>query len=196
MAAKLVHQIQIAVVSAMLHATISNDSKIGVSAQIDGINQAELDKLLQISIDDLCLLFKNYCVLYGQDFFFKINASKSACDVIVCIGQPKLEAPATIMITDISTTRTIENAIPTNSDLQIAEVDENTLLYFLDYVFHYDCFREGQLAGIERLLNGQDSIVLLPTGSGKSLIYQLASLICPGKIIVVSSACFTDAGSA
>lgn len=185
-AAKLVHQIQIAVASALFHATIANDSKIGISAQIAGINQAELDKLLQISIDDLCLLFENYCNLYGQDYFFKNNTSKSACDVMVCIGQPKFEAPATILITDFSTTRTIENAIPTYSDLQIAEVEEETLLYFLDYVFHYDSFREGQQAGIERLLNGQDSIVLLPTGSGKSLIYQLAALLCPGKIIVVS----------
>jgi ATP-dependent DNA helicase RecQ len=47
-------------------------------------------------------------------------------------------------------------------------------------------FKHGQLEAIRRCLLGQDSLVLLPTGAGKSLIYQLSALLLPGLTIVVS----------
>lgn len=46
-------------------------------------------------------------------------------------------------------------------------------------------FREGQLKGIQAALSGVDCLVLLPAGHGKSLIFQLASLLLPGTTIVV-----------
>lgn len=53
-------------------------------------------------------------------------------------------------------------------------------------VFGYDGFREGQFEAIERIVLGKDTIVLLPTGAGKSAIYQLAGLLRPGLTLVVS----------
>lgn len=52
-------------------------------------------------------------------------------------------------------------------------------------LFGHPGFREGQLPAIRQVLSGRDSVVLLPTGSGKSLIYQLAGLVTPGVTIVV-----------
>lgn len=46
-------------------------------------------------------------------------------------------------------------------------------------------FREGQLEAVKTVLEGRDSLVMLPTGAGKSLIYQLAMLLRPGVAIVV-----------
>lgn len=43
----------------------------------------------------------------------------------------------------------------------------------------------GQEAAIRRLLAGRDTVVLLPTGAGKSLIYQFATLLLPGIALVV-----------
>lgn len=42
--------------------------------------------------------------------------------------------------------------------------------------FGFDHFRPGQEEAVANLLSGQDTLVVMPTGAGKSLIYQLASL--------------------
>ena len=185
-AAKLIHQIQIAITSALNHATIAPKCKVALTASIGGFSNVDLEKILTIALQDLSDLFSHYCAIYEEDNFFAVRSSAKSPDGMLCIGRPEFTAPATILITDITTSRSIENSIPPYSDIQIGNVEESTLLYFLDYVFHFDAFREGQLAGVERLLYNQDTIILLPTGSGKSLIYQLAALICPGKIIVIS----------
>src|SRR5205823_202060 len=47
-------------------------------------------------------------------------------------------------------------------------------------------FRPGQAEAYEHLLAGEDVLAVMPTGSGKSLLYQLPSLIVPGVTVVVS----------
>ncbi len=56
----------------------------------------------------------------------------------------------------------------------------------LKEVFGYDVFRPLQLEIIERTLSGQDSIVIMPTGGGKSICYQIPALIFDKTVIVVS----------
>jgi ATP-dependent DNA helicase RecQ len=52
--------------------------------------------------------------------------------------------------------------------------------------FGYDAFLPGQREVITPVLAGRDAFALLPTGGGKSLIYQLAALLRPGLTVVVS----------
>lgn len=52
--------------------------------------------------------------------------------------------------------------------------------------FGFDAFRGNQEAIIQNLLAGNDSFVIMPTGGGKSLCYQLPALISEGSAIVVS----------
>src|ERR1044071_6538900 len=47
-------------------------------------------------------------------------------------------------------------------------------------------FRPGQAQSFEHLLAGEDLLAVMPTGSGKSLLYQLTSLVVPGVTVVVS----------
>ncbi|WP_025821022.1 DNA helicase RecQ [Shewanella marina] len=56
----------------------------------------------------------------------------------------------------------------------------------LAQVFGYREFRVGQRQVIEALCQGQDCLVIMPTGGGKSLCYQLPALLLPGLTIVVS----------
>ncbi len=56
----------------------------------------------------------------------------------------------------------------------------------LKQYFGYDAFRLSQQGVIERTLAGQSSLVIMPTGGGKSMCYQLPSILLPGLTIVVS----------
>ena len=55
----------------------------------------------------------------------------------------------------------------------------------LTTVFAKKGFRDGQFEAITEILAGRDCVVLLPTGAGKSLIYQLAGLCMPGRTLVI-----------
>ena len=62
----------------------------------------------------------------------------------------------------------------------------NSLQQSLKIIFGFEAFREGQEQTITQLLNGQSTLSIFPTGSGKSLCYQLTALHLPHLTLVVS----------
>jgi ATP-dependent DNA helicase RecQ len=62
---------------------------------------------------------------------------------------------------------------------------QRALRALLQGVFAKDDFRSGQGEAIAELMAGRDCCVLLPTGAGKSMIYQLAGLCSPGRTLII-----------
>ncbi|MGV9297105.1 MULTISPECIES: DNA helicase RecQ [Amycolatopsis] len=56
----------------------------------------------------------------------------------------------------------------------------------LQRVFGYDAFRGDQAEIVEHVISGGDALVLMPTGGGKSLCYQIPALVRPGVGVVIS----------
>lgn len=69
-------------------------------------------------------------------------------------------------------------------------VQENSRIHrslrlFLQHIYRKRDFREGQYKALLNAIRHIDTIVLLPTGGGKSIIYQLAGLLMPGVTLVI-----------
>ncbi|MDR1600853.1 MAG: DNA helicase RecQ [Tannerella sp.] len=64
--------------------------------------------------------------------------------------------------------------------------DKQDIRALLKYHFGFDKFKGNQKAVIENVLVGKDTFVLMPTGGGKSLCYQLPALILEGTAIIIS----------
>ncbi len=65
-------------------------------------------------------------------------------------------------------------------------ISSQTLHKNLRDIFGYNSFRGEQEEIIKNLLEGNDSMVIMPTGGGKSMCYQLPALISNGCAIIVS----------
>ncbi|WP_283582776.1 RecQ family ATP-dependent DNA helicase [Limosilactobacillus difficilis] len=65
-------------------------------------------------------------------------------------------------------------------------VNDAKLLATLRQHFGFNAFRPGQLATLRSIMAQQDTLAILPTGAGKTLLYQLPAYLLKGTIIVVS----------
>jgi ATP-dependent DNA helicase RecQ len=122
-----------------------------------------------------CDLFSK-CTEYKQTNTIFISFSGKLTSDLPTFYIQNIYFPFRIANSSFSTTPAIKGLEkPTEKDLE----------YFLRYLFRKDCFWEGQYDGIIRALQGKDALLLLPTGAGKSLVYQLSSLLLPGRTVVI-----------
>lgn len=65
-------------------------------------------------------------------------------------------------------------------------MDEQKIYQELRHRFGFAKFRDGQLATIKAIMAGHNTLAVLPTGGGKSLLYQLPGYLMAGTVLIVS----------
>ena len=82
--------------------------------------------------------------------------------------------------------RAAERFLPTPGRMPHTPVSKQEARALLRTRFGHAEFQHGQWPPIDAVLGGRDALVVMPTGSGKSIIYQLPALLLPGLTVVVS----------
>lgn len=133
----------------------------------------------------------------GPSGFDRVKPDQALCDVRIHLdlglgplhqlpdadGFPTVvvrDAPLPFLVAEVSGEPT-SRTLPLVPDEELA----SPLRTVLQAVFGLDDFRDGQLEAVREVVAGRDCVVLLPTGAGKSLVYQLAGLILPGRTLVI-----------
>lgn len=194
LAVKLAHQVQITIQELLLNGHISLDSKqleIYFDTNSVSLKKDDTKFIIESALEDLNELIQKLFILYGiksKFVNFKLKTStrlESISAPVITFNENLSTKGARFIIQDLFFTHLIAHNNELTSSHSAITAPENVLSYFLKYIFRHDTFREGQLEAIKRVLERKDAIVLLPTGGGKSLAFQLASLILPGASIVV-----------
>lgn len=182
-ACKLTHQIAIVLAKALEQGIITQHSNITITGNTNLFNESELQFMLTVASEEVKEILLNYGELYGLDFDIEFSDYNLDATKIDVGGNNASDIYLRDMYIPTNYLCEIE---PLSLEFLPNTLSEKALAFFLKYLFGYDSFRDGQLAALSKLLNKKDAIVLLPTGAGKSIIYQLASFILPGMIIVIS----------
>ena len=120
-----------------------------------------------------------------KDYNFSTFKAKNNCYfAIFSADEDNLTAERYVYTTDKITYKPFVSKNPQGGFIENKEQVER-LTYFLNLLFRKEKFRNGQLPILTRSMANLPVIGLLPTGSGKSLTYQLAAMLQPGITIII-----------
>jgi len=198
---KVAHQIQIVLLQAIQSGflNLEDTSLWHIIADLDELglfDKKEGLAILKESMIDFIELLEKLSKLYSFNLRTKepnyslssdFTVSESANTIYISFSDKFTSDLPTFHVQNIYFPFHIANSsFPTEPVIEgIKKPEEKDLEYFLQYLFRKPYFREGQYDGITRVLQGKDALLLLPTGAGKSLVYQLASLLLPGRTVVI-----------
>lgn len=185
-ASRICHQFKVAIVKSLEKGFINNISNLTARVNTSMFTESEIDFILKVAVAEVLAILTTYSEIYNLSIEWDMFSS-NAEETTIAIGDGLKNNQNSITIRDC--------VIPINylceldeftNNIEPVNADEETITFFLKYIFGYEEFRDGQYEAILRLLHREDTIVLLPTGSGKSVIYQLVSYIAPGMVVVIS----------
>lgn len=151
--------------------------------------------LFQIALTDLVFWYRNLYILKGE-LFCSPNISFDITKEIIRIESDLYsrsddhEHIGVFIYTDYWDAKdyykvSCSNIVNYSVDLAIQPEKKESLEFLLRNIFGYSFFQPGQLQIITNLLNLKRTIGILPTGGGKSLCYQLSSILQPAVSISV-----------
>lgn len=191
-AVKIIHQLQVVVVEALQAGFLAWDEEQRVAVDCESLDLSAEDWqfVLRTCAEDLKELLEHITRLYGlsagpRPKLEPLDSNTGQNGIAVTWDPSRSTHLPLFVIQDV--------AFPTNISLPAAKVapatieaaPEDLLKYFLHYIFRYKSFRDGQYEAIARVLASSDVIALLPTGGGKSLAFQLSSMLLPGVTVVI-----------
>jgi ATP-dependent DNA helicase RecQ len=183
------HQLQLALWHALAVGLISpsEDSLIKINVLLDGDFSSQIaEKFIEAVLADFNDLIADVSALYGQSPPVVRFEAAGSFEIQVAFGDRC--APGTkntVSVRDVYLPVTFSSEISSISPITPTNVERPVCQRLLTRIFGFSNFLEGQYEAVERCLRGQDAIVLLPTGAGKSVAYQLAALLRPGVCIVI-----------
>ena len=183
------HQIQCSLVELVKYCRIGKGVRISFAK--NDVADNNLAIVSRAALDDLVGLAQTVCELYGCESPFK-NMTYAE------LGEPRdflinyttkdgLEDPREARLSPFVHSTATRDYDPIQVQAPVAiHPTPNVMRSLLKYIFRFDDFREGQYPALVRAMSRKDTIVLLPTGSGKSVIFQLLALVTPGTAFIVS----------
>lgn len=196
-ASRYIHQIQLTLLHAiqMGHLGLRSVNDWSISTDIEKVglfSKNETTDILAVAVKDLIDLFMHLGRLYsvelchGNPHIGKDSESIShVSNISILFVGNAVNGKTNFYIQPIYVPFDIANSTFITGPAILDKPRKIELEYFLRYIFRKDTFWEGQFDAISRTLEGKDSIVLLPTGGGKSIAFQLASFLLPGRTVVI-----------
>ena len=192
---KLTHQMQLTVLRALLGGWLQVQEPWTIEvAPPKGMDSDLILQAAREAVENCAALIHKIFDLYDEPGpTSKISVSivkgePSANCIIIGLGNETVEAISgapVFTVSDICFPGSIMAEFTTANPMDSSTPNRDIVEWFLLYLFRKHGFREGQWETIERTLRGLDSVVLLPTGAGKSIAFQLSALLRPGRCIVV-----------
>ena len=198
---KFTHQIQLALLAALRGGWLKRGVKTRVGIKPPGVLAADPQAraLVQLATESFLELLKHLASLQAISFTLPDSEiivllpgqASGRLDVVIGPADGSLDgsstdsAPAKFLISDLAFPGEIRAPLFAAAPAKVRAPLQEDARWFLQYLFRKDIFWEGQWETVERTLRGEDSVVLLPTGRGKSIAFQLAAMLLPGRCVVV-----------
>jgi ATP-dependent DNA helicase RecQ len=146
----------------------------------------DVDQFAARVMDDLFQFLADLAHLHGSRFERPDVTWESGpeAELTLAFAGPA-DGPATIAIRDVYLPVLVANTTHLAKIPSPAIPEQATCERLLHRIFGFSRFREGQYESVARAIKGCDAIVLLPTGGGKSIAYQLSALLRVGTCLVV-----------
>jgi ATP-dependent DNA helicase RecQ len=189
-AGRRIQQIHLLLIEAFEKGVIPRNDALDIPVHIQPTSlpgEAFTSEIAAIALDDFNRLVHDVASALGLPSAPSLRLAEGAESFLTLSfsGEITPGGKTTLSVRDSYIPALPEIDVPRTRPFVALNVNRDYCERLLHRVYGYAKFREGQFEAVERALRGEDCLVLLPTGSGKSIAFQLATFLRPGVGIVV-----------